>query len=69
MPLTTDYKKNKLNQSSSRNVYVYGVGDSWVAVKLDTNEKSSKYAYDPDSLQDSRRAYKWAETHFNSNKG
>lgn len=66
MPLTTDYKKTKFNQSSLGNVYVYGVGDSWVAVKLDTNEKSSKYAYDPDSLQDSRRAYKWAETHFSN---
>ena len=68
MPLTTNYKKNKLNQSSLGSVYVYGVGDSWVAVKLDTNEKSSKYSYDPDSLQDSRRAYKWAETHFSLTK-
>lgn len=69
MPITTNYKINKMNQSSPSDVYVYGVGDSWVGVNNSTNEKSPKFSYDPSSLQDSRRAYKWAETHFNSTKG
>lgn len=69
MPLTTNYNKTKFNQSSPSNVYVYGIGDSWVAVNNSTNETSPKFSYDPSSLEDSKRAYKWAETHFNSVKG